>query len=179
MVQLGYFLWAMVALFAVIGFIRGSTREMIAMAGIVLGLFVLEQLGDVILTPLIGSAPLAQQFYVYAGILTVITLFAYETPARFERGERAERSGHDAREGLQEGLLGATIGGVNAYLFFGSLWYYMDVLHYPLSPSIMAPPLNSASAQFVNQLPLVFLLEGNLLTLLVIVLFLFVVVVLV
>lgn len=176
MVQLGYFLWAMVVLFAVMGFVRGATREIIAMAGIVLALFVIEQLGDVILTPLIGSASLAQQFYVYAGFLALFTLFAYESPARFER---AEHSGRDAREGLQEGLLGATVGGVNAYLFFGSLWYYMDVLHYPLSPSITAPPLNSASAQLVNQLPLVFLLEGNLLTPLVIALFVVVIVVLI
>jgi len=55
----------------------------------------------------------------------------------------------------------------------------MDVLHYPLSPSITAPPLNSASAQLVNQLPLVFLLEGNLLTPLVIALFVVVIVVLI
>jgi len=43
----------------------------------------------------------------------------------------------------------------------------------------MAPPIDSASAQFVNQLPLVWLLEGNLLTLVVIILFLFVLIVLI
>lgn len=165
----------MVVLFAVVGFIRGSVRELISLAGIVLALFVLEQTGDVVLSPLIGSAPLAQQFYVYAGILAAVTFFAYQTPGYLDTGSGSR----DAREGLQEGLLGATIGGANAYLLFGALWYYMDNLHYPLSPSIMAPPLNSASADLISSLPMVWLLEGNLLTLVVIVMFLFVIIVII
>ncbi|GAB4569207.1 MAG: hypothetical protein Kow0077_01350 [Anaerolineae bacterium] len=168
MVQLGYFLWLMVALFAVMGFIRGSVKEMIALAGIVGALFLLEQTGDMILSPLIGSAPLDQQFYVYLAILGIITFFAYQTPSYLDAGKDVS----DAREGLQEGLLGATIGGVNAYLLFGSLWFYMDTLHYPLSPLIMAPPLDSPSAEIINSLPLVWMLEGNLLPLVMIVLFL-------
>lgn len=176
MIQLGYFLWAMVALFAVVGFIRGSVRELISLAGIVLALFLLEQTGDAIISPVIGSASLEQQFYVYAGILVVVAYFAYQTPGYMDFGAAARG---DAREGLQEGLLGATIGGVNAYLLFGALWYYMDNLHYPLSPAIMAPPLNSASAELINSLPMVWLLEGNLLTLVVIVMFLFVIIVIV
>ncbi len=175
MIQLGYFLWVMVALFAVVGFVRGSVKEILSLAGIVLALFVLEQTGDAVFTPLFGSMPLAQQFYVYAIILMIIAYFSYQTPAFMD----ARKDTRDAREGLQEGLLGATIGGANAYLLFGSLWYYMDVLHYPISPLIMAPPLDSASAQLINSLPLVWLLEGNLLTLIVIVLFLFVMIVII
>jgi len=174
MIQLASFLWIMVALFALIGFVRGSAKEIIALTGIVFALFMLEQFRDVLLSPLIAGARLDQQFWLYAGLLLVVTLAAYETPERFERTRRRK-----GREGLQDGLLGALFGGLNAYLFFGSLWYYMDNLGYPLSPAIMAPPFGSASAQFVNQLPLVWLLEGNLLTLVVIILFLFVLVVLI
>ncbi len=165
----------MVILFAVIGYVRGSAKEIIALAGIVLSLFVLEQFRDVLLSPLVAGAGLEQQFYLYAGILLMITFFAYQTPERFERVQRTRGT----REGLQEGLLGALLGGFNAYLLFGSLWFYMDNLLYPLSPDVMAPPLGSASAAMVQQLPLVWLLEGNLLTLLVVVLFLFVLIVLV
>lgn len=174
MIQLSSFLWGMVALFAFVGFVRGSNKEIIGLTGIVLALFVLEQFRDVLLSPLVAGAAPDQQFYLYAGVLLVITFFAYQTPERFSAMER--RKG--AREGLQEGLLGSTIGALNAYLLFGSLWFYMDNLGYPLSPYITAPPLGSASAAMVNQLPLVWLLEGNLLTLMVIVLFLFVLVVL-
>ncbi len=165
----------MVVLFAFIGFVRGSNKEIIALTGIVLALFLLEQFRDVLLSPLIAGARLDQQLYMYAGILLVIAFFAYQTPERFSQMERQK----GARQGLQEGLLGGLIGGFNAYLLFGSLWFYMDNLGYPLSPYIIAPPPGSASAIMVNQLPLVWLLEGNLLTLMVIVLFLFVLVVLI
>jgi hypothetical protein len=175
MIQLASFLWGMVLLFGVMGFVRGSAKEMIALSGIVLGLFILEQLRDILLSPLLATASLDQQFYLYAGLLLTVTLFAYQTPERFDKTQRSS----DAREGLQEGLLGTAIGGLNAYLLFGSLWYYMDNLGYPLSPNIMAPPLDSASAELVNQLPLVWLLEGNLLTLLVVIMFLFVIIVLI
>jgi hypothetical protein len=175
MIQLATFLWGMIVLFAVIGFGRGSTKEMLSLSGIVLALFILEQFRDVLLSPLIASVPLSQQFYMIAGILLAVALFAYQTPDSFSKRERSK----DVREGLQEGLLGSAIGALNAYLLFGSLWYYMDNLGYPLSPFIMAPPLDSASAAFVNRLPLVWLLEGNLLTLMVVVMFLFVIIVLV
>lgn len=177
MMQISSFLWAMIALFALMGFMRGSTKEIVALAGIVLALFILEQFRGVVFSPIMGGFPLAQQFYVYAGVLVFITFFAYETPERLPGVRDGKANKGVAR--LQEGLLGALIGGFNAYLLFGALWYYMDNLGYPLSPSIMAPALDSASATMVQQLPLVWLLEGNLLTLLVIVLFLFVIIVLI
>lgn len=175
MIQLSTFIWGMVALFAFVGFIRGSTKEIIALTGVVLSVFILEQFRDVLLSPLVAGAALDQQFYIYAGLILAVAFFAYQTPERFDQTKR--RKG--ARQGLQEGLLGAVLGGFNAYLLFGSLWYYLDNLGYPLSPAIMAPALDSASAEMVYQLPLVWLLEGNLLTLLVVVLFLFVIIVLI
>jgi hypothetical protein len=105
----------------------------------------------------------------------VITFFAYQTPgtaARLSEG----RMWSSRREGLQERLLGLVIGAVNGYLVFGSIWYYLDVTQYPLSPYITAPVPGSASAAMVSALPLVFLVQGNLLTVLVIVLFLFVII---
>lgn len=176
MIQFASFLWVMVVLFAIIGFVRGSLKEIIAMAGIVLGIFILEQLRDVLVSPLVASAELDQQFYLYAGILLAAALFAYETPERIERIARRSGSG---RDNLQESLLGALLGGFNAYMLFGALWYYLDNLSYPLWPNVIAPPAGSGSALMVNQLPLVWLIEGNLLTLMIILLFLFVMIVLV
>lgn len=176
MIQLSSFLWGMVAMFAFIGFMRGWAKELLGLAGIVLAVFALEQFRDVLLAPLAAGAAPAQQFYLYAGILLVITFFAYQVPQRFE-GSRRGRGG--ARENLQEGLLGAVLGGFNGYLVVGSLWFYMDSLGYPLTPFVSAPSLTSASALMVEQLPQVWLLEGNILTLLVVLLFLFVVIVLV
>jgi hypothetical protein len=176
MIQLSSFLWFMVALFAFIGFMRGWTKEIIALTGIVLALFALEQFRDILFAPLIAGAEPVQQFYLYGGLLLIIAFFAYQTPERFAKRTTKSRG---ARDSLQEGLLGAVIGGFNGYLVFGSLWFYMDTLGYPLSPFISAPPVGTYSATMVEQLPLVWLLEGNLLTLLVVVLFLFVIIVMI
>jgi hypothetical protein len=55
----------------------------------------------------------------------------------------------------------------------------MRELNYPLSPNIPAPFVGTASQTMAANLPLDWLLEGNLLTLLVVILFLFVIIVLI
>jgi hypothetical protein len=177
MIQLSTVLWGMVILFAIIGFSRGWTKEIIALTGVVLALFTLEQFKDVFLAPLTAGAQPAQQLYLYGGILLLITFFAYQTPDRFQQQTKKSRRSRGGN--LQESLLGAMIGGFNGYLVFGSLWYYMRDLGYPLAPNIPEPFVGTASAAMQLNLPLDWLLEGNLLTLLVVVLFLFVIVVLI
>jgi len=71
------------------------------------------------------------------------------------------------------------LGAFNGYLVVGSLWYYMRVLGYPLAPNIPAPYPGTVSDAMQYSLPLDWLLEGNLLTLLVVILFLFVIIVLI
>lgn len=175
MMQLSTFLWSMIAMFAAIGFLRGWTKEVVATAGIILALFASWQFQGILLQPLTQGAAPEAVFYLYTGLLLVITFFAYQTPgtaARLSEG----RMWSSRREGLQERLLGLVIGAVNGYLVFGSIWYYLDVTQYPLAPYITAPVPGSASASMVSALPLVFLVQGNLLTVLVIVLFLFVII---
>ena len=67
---------------------------------------------------------------------------------------------------------------VNGYLLIGSLWWYMDNLEYPLSPHILPAEPGSASAEMVSALPLSWMLsgDGNVLSLLMIGLFIFVIV---
>jgi hypothetical protein len=59
--------------------------------------------------------------------------------------------------------LGAVVGGFNGYLLVGSLWYLMDQYEYPLSNLFMQPAIGSRSAEFVGNLPLVWLQDNNLL----------------
>jgi uncharacterized membrane protein required for colicin V production len=175
MMQLSTFLWSMIALFAAIGFLRGWTKEIVATAGIILALFASWQFSAILIQPLTQGATPEQIFYLYTGLLLIITFFAYQTPgtaARLSEG----RMWSSRREGLQERLLGTVIGAVNGYLVVGSIWYYLDVTQYPFAPYITAPPPGSASAALVGSLPLIFLVQGNLLTVLVIVLFLFVII---
>lgn len=167
-------------MFAIVGFLRGWTKEVVATAGIILALFASQQLSTILIEPLIQGAKPEQAFYLYSLLLLVITFFAYQTPGTAARLSEGRMWG-GRREGLQERLLGMIVGGINGYLIFGSIWFYLFKFDYPvaLAPYIIAPPPGSASAAFVNALPLNFLAQSNLLTILVIVLFLFVIIALV
>lgn len=177
MIQLSTVLYGMVALFGLIGFSRGWSKEIIALTGVVLALFTIEQFKTVFLEPLTVGADPAQKFYFYAAILLIITFFAYQTPARFDKQTRRKKRMREG--GLQESLLGGVLGGFNGYLVVGSLWYYMRLLGYPLAPNISTPFAGTTSELMQFNLPLDWLLNGNLLTLIVVLLFLFVIIVLI
>jgi hypothetical protein len=175
MIQLSAVLIMMSAFFAVIGFLRGWNKELIAMAGIILGLFALFQFDNFLRGVILRGVALDQVFIVQAVLFIIIVFFAYQTRA-LGGGERRERSN------LQESLLGGLVGLVNGYLIWGSLWYFMDINRYPLAPSVIAPAPGSPSDQALAWLPLVVLGggvngTGDLLAVAVIVLFLFVLIV--
>jgi uncharacterized membrane protein required for colicin V production len=175
MIQLSTVLWTLIVIFGVVGFLRGWTREIVSTAGIILALFATWQFDGILLQPLTQGASAQQSFFLYAGLLVLVTFFAYQTPSVAARLSENRYWGA-RREGLQERLLGLVVGGVNGYLFFGSLWYYLDRSGYPFNPYVIPPAEGSASAGMVSSLPLIFLVQGNLLTILVIVLFLFVII---
>ena len=172
MVQLISVLYLAIFTFAVIGYLRGFDKELIAMSGIVLAIFSLVQFNDFFISVTSGAGnPQRTLFYIQAFMILAVTFFAYQTPPeRFAKLRSGSRSRRDA---LQNRLLGVLMGGFNGYMAFGSIWYYLDINGYPLT-SIQAPVLNTASANFVGNLPLAWLLSGNLLTLFVIGLFLFI-----
>lgn len=173
MIQLSTFLWLMIFLFAGIGFMRGWTKELIATAGIILALFALKQFETLLIDPLTQGEQ-QPKFYLQATILVLLAFFGYQTPP-----ERFSRSGRVSnREGIQEGILGFLVGGINGYLLWGSLWWYMDNLEYPLGPQVVPVVPGSSSAELVSALPLSWMLggDGSLLSLLVIGLFIFVIV---
>jgi hypothetical protein len=180
MIQISIFMWVMAILFGYFGFVRGWNKEMIATSGIILGLFALFQFDDTI-TDLLATVPGDQAFFVRSVIFAVIVFFAYQTRALI--GEDAKRpSRSEGRDSLQSSVLGGIIGFLNGYLIWGSLWYFMHVTDYPLSPYISAPADGTYSADFVDSLPLYILGggptgEGDLLAAAVIVLFLVVLIV--
>lgn len=176
MIQLSAMLVTMAIFFAVIGFLRGWNRELIATAGIILGLFALFQFDSLIRGVLLAGVARDQVFIVQSAIFIIIVFFAYQT-----RGLGAGDN-REGRDNLQESILGALVGFVNGYLIWGSLWYFMDINEYPLAPSIIAPAPGSPSDQARDLLPLVILGggvngTGDLLAIAVIVLFLFVLIV--
>ena len=175
MIQLSSFMILMIGMFAMIGFMRGWTKELIATAGIVLALFTLKQFETILIDPL-TSGQQGSKFWLQATILLAIAFFAYQTPP--EMLSRTGR-GRSNREGLQVGILGSIVGGWNGYLLIGSRWWYLDNLEYPLSPYIIPVSPGSASADMVNILPLSWMLggDGGILSVMMIALFVFVIVV--
>lgn len=175
MLELATLMWLSVAGFAAIGLTRGWSKEIIAMAGITLGLFALHQFDTALREQLLASFSAQNKFLVQTGILLLITFFAYQTRALMSRNEYAdvEDSGRDA---LQSKVLGGIVGALNGYLVSGSLWYFMHINEYPLAPYIEAPAEASLSLSTVNNLPLFVLANGpgtsgDLLSLLVVILF--------
>lgn len=178
MIQLSTVMLMMAVFFGIIGFLRGWNRELIATAGIILGLFALFQFDNIIRGVVLAGVSRDQVFLVQSILFIVVVFFSYQQRAL----GRSTNPAAGGRDNLQESVLGAIVGFINGYLIWGSLWYFMDINEYPLAPSIVAPSPGSPSDQARELLPLVILGggvngNGDLLALAVIVLFLFVLIV--
>ena len=98
------------------------------------------------------------KFLAQTAILLVIVFFCLSDagpalaawPARTKAG----------RDALQSKALGGIAGAVNGYLASGSVWYFMHINDYPLTPFIEAPVSGSLSMSTVNNLPLFVLADG-------------------
>lgn len=172
MMQISALLVLMVLFFGIIGYRRGWNKEIVATAGIILGVFAIYQFDDLIRQRLLGSAPRDQVFVIQSLMFSVIVFFAYQTRA-LGKGENRDR--------LQTSVLGGLMGLINGYMVWGTLWYLMDINSYPLSPYISAPAAGTTNAAVIAQIRSV--IEGGTggngepLTLAVILLFLIVLIV--
>ena len=87
--------------------------------------------------------------------MMVLVFFGYQSP-RISRFAAAAR-----KDKISDSFLGIFLGGINGYLFAGSLWFYMDYASYPFKyftdPNLltgveMNPPIQAA-IDFVSKLP--------------------------
>lgn len=181
MMQLNALLWMMSFIFAYIGFTRGWNKEVIATSGIILGLFALHQFDDLLRGTLLVTVPPDQIFLVQSILFGLIVFFAYQTRALIG-SDAARARGDDGRDQLQTNILGGIVGFLNGYLIWGTLWYFMHINDYPMSPYIRSPLPGSPSEGAIEQLPLFVLAggpagDGDLLAIAVIFLFLIVLIV--
>ena len=198
MISMTVMFWILVALFSVIGILRGWTKEVIATSGLVLAMFALTYFGNLV-TSLFGAsidpttadpdALRRRQFYILSLILLVFAFFSYQGPAL--AGSRLSDRLR-IRDSLQDKILGALIGAVNGYLLVGSLWSFLEYpigpngytqlppgVNYPFAMEVMIRPGTSIvpATALVNYLPLPLL--APYLPFLVVVVFLFVIVVMI
>ncbi len=154
MVSINVVFWMLVILFALIGGVRGWAREILVTFGMILAMFViavLERFVPFIRDTLPVSAP-TTLFWLRSVLVLVLVFFGYQTP----KLPRIAESGRFARERLQDILLGFFLGGVNGFLIWGAIWYYLHQAGYPF-PIISAPnpatPVGEAALRLLPFLP--------------------------
>lgn len=153
MVSLGFFFFFLVALFAIIGAMRGWAKELLVTFSVVLSVFIINVLERYV--PAVAST-FAQpgttvQFWMRTLILLILVFFGYQTPnlprlagARF------------VRERLQDTLLGLFLGAINGYLVVGTIWLYLHQANYPypyITPPVPGTELGDAALAMLEWLP--------------------------
>lgn len=147
MIQFSTVMWFFAFFFAVIGFLRGWNKELVAAAGISLMMFALFQF-DSMLRSIFFAAPTSQIFLIQVVIFGVVVAWVYQSAAISGVEERQE-------DDYQSGILGALIGFANGYLIGGTLWYFADINEYPISQFLTAPSPSSISSDALSWIPLV------------------------
>ncbi len=201
--------WLLVFLLAVIGAVRGWAREWLVASSVILAFLIIwivetytPWVGpaqghsqppasphavagqhEPILEPLIppdAKQPTTEErrtFWFRVVILGLLTFFGYQTP----RVSLISSKTSKIRGVVTDSLLGAITGALNGYLIFGSLWYFLDEIHYPFY-SIMVPPevvpkLADVVAGYMHYMPPHFLFSEATLLIAVAVAFIFIIVV--
>ena len=150
--------WLLVIVFGIVGTFRGWAKEILVSFSLLLAiaidrlLFTYVREVQVFLAP--TTEPNLTQFAIRAALVLTLAYFGYQTP------NLQAFVGKVAREKLQDWLLGMVLGVLNGYLMIGTLWYYMQIANYPLTPYVMPPPdqLTAVSvATYLNYMPPVLL----------------------
>jgi uncharacterized membrane protein required for colicin V production len=192
MISLFAAFWITVVFFALVGAMRGWSKEVIAMAGLTLSLFTINTFGSILIRLLGGiggDAPVAdimiqmrRQYWVLGSIHLIIAFFSYQSVALI-------RARLAPREKVQERLLGLIFGAVNGYLVIGTLWSLLEYrltvdgwlrlppnFPYAFDPYLTRPVgINPAQDLLLTHLPIPWLVPW--LPILIVLIFLFVIVV--
>jgi hypothetical protein len=171
MLSLVTFFWMMVLLFALVGMMRGWTKEIVVTTSLILALFAINQFMSVVFGFIgwdnSGTPPpevRRWQFYIMSAILLIIGFFGYQGPAlaRSRVGDRLTR-----RDNLQDKVLGFLVGGTNGWLVVGSIWAFLEYklvsasnwvrytpdVPYPFDPTKISRPLPEV-ATIIENLPI-------------------------
>lgn len=133
MINIATMFWLLVAFFAIIGTMRGWTREVIATSGLILALFFINQFGTYIMgflggsgDPTIDTVQVRRQiFYIFSITTWIIAFFSYQGPA-FAGAKVAARL--RIRDSFQDKFMGLVVGGINGYLLVGATLSYLEYM---------------------------------------------------
>ena len=133
MMSLTFVFWLFIIIFAVIGAMRGWSRELLVSFSVTLSLALSRLLENYVPVVMNMDPDSESLFWVRAIVLLTLVFFGYQTVYIPRFASKA------TRERLQDWLLGFVVGALNGYLIVGTLWFDMDQAKYPFDPHISAP----------------------------------------
>ena len=151
MISLHIVFYLMILFFALIGYLRGWQREVIALTGLVASIAFLSNFGQGV----IGWWPSAAitegmsqeaftrasqvRFWIQAIIHSAIAFFSYQMVTRLADQVSRGRIGDRVRANLEKRIVGAMIGATNGYLFVGALWAFLEYMVTPTGYQQLPP----------------------------------------
>ena len=176
MITLVIAFYVIVVVFAIMGSLRGWSREVLVGFSVVLALAIISLFENLLpFTQDFIKDGSTTQFWFRTAVLLGLVFFGYQTPRMTNLANLLEKRG-----GVQDFILGILFGAISGYLIFGSLWYFMDYAGYPFSPYITSPSTDPVTAQAAENLISIFppaLLTGYWVYVAVVVSFIFVIIV--
>jgi len=150
MVSLAVLFYMFIFIFALIGAIRGWAKEVIASFSVFLGLFIITVLQTYVpsVDAFLKTSSVDSRVIFQSTILGIIVFCGYQTPnlPMFLQNQRF------MRDRLQDVVLGFLIGGLNGFMIFGSIWYFIHTANYPFSfvlPPIAGTPAGDAALNLI------------------------------
>lgn len=146
MISLNFTFWLLVAIFGLIGMMRGWAKELLVSFSVVLGLAFNSLLMRYV--PFIKALPSDDTplFWIRTSIVLMLVFFGYQTVGLPRFASKANR------EKLQDSLLGFVLGALNGFLVIGTLWYYMAEANYPfeyVSAPVPGTPMGEAAMRLL------------------------------
>ncbi len=142
MMSIVYVFWMYVILFGIIGMLRGWAKELLVAFSVIVALtlnHVLRKYVPVVSTLAEDNTSL---FWVLSLVLVALVFFGYQTVALIPHLQSKA-----TRERLQDSLFGAIVGGINGYLIFGTVLFYLAQTAYQALPNVvLAPPADMQEA---------------------------------
>jgi hypothetical protein len=135
MVSLAFVFWMFFVLAGIIGAMRGWAKELLVIFSGVLALFIIHVLETYIgfVQAVLEARGNSAEFWTRTIIIFLLAFFGYQTP-NIKRFEAAAR-----REKVRDAFLGFFLGGANAWITIGSIWWYLDNFGYIYTKFFQAP----------------------------------------
>ena len=161
-----------VAIWALMGLVRGFSKEAGSTIAVVLGMEILNLFGPKLVDGINRSAKLLMltkttviageqsptRFWFYVVVFVLVALMGYQ-------GETLGLQGSLGR--MKESVMGVFLGLINGYLIAGNLWYFLDkYAGYNVPGLSIQAPTSVSSQQIIHFLPLNLLHEPMLMGLL-------------